>query len=227
MEWIKAGKNKKKAVVLLSGGLDSSTTLYLAKSRGWDVHCLIFSYGQRHSREVKSAVSIAKKTRSSYSLVNINLPWCGSSLIDKSKKIPPGKIGRERIPSTYVPGRNTIFLSYAFSFCEAKKIPAIFIGANAVDFSGYPDCRPCYYRAFNRLLEHASVAGVKIVTPLIRKSKRDIVLLGHKLGVPFEMTWSCYRGGDKPCGDCDSCRLRAKGFEDAGLADPLVKTDSE
>ncbi len=214
---------KKRAVVLLSGGLDSTTTLYFAKSRGWKVESLIFSYGQKHSKEVKKAKAIAEKTKTPYTIIKIELPWGGSSLTDKDKEIPPGKIGRKGIPSTYVPGRNTIFLAYAFSFCEAKKIPVIFIGANAVDFSGYPDCRPNYYKAFNRLLAYASVVGVRIETPLIKKSKKDIVLLGHKLGVPFEMTWSCYRGGRHPCGVCDSCRLRAKGFKEAGIIDPLVE----
>jgi len=217
---------KDKAVVLLSGGLDSSTVLFMAKQK-YDCTCLVFQYGQRHTREIESAKKIAKRAGCGYKLIKINLPWKGSSLTDTKSRIPsnrPCDIGKHGVPSTYVPGRNTIFLSYAVSFAEAEGAKKIFIGANAVDFSGYPDCRPEYYRNFNRLLKAGTRnKNIKIVTPLIFKTKSDIVNLGLKHNVPFNLTWSCYKGGKIPCGVCDSCILRAKGFEGAKRKDPLVK----
>ena len=214
--------SKKRAVILLSGGLDSTTTLCLTKSLGYKVHCLIFSYGQKHGKEVRKALCIARAARAKSVVIKIKLPWSGSSLLVKGKKIPAGKISRKKIPSTYVPGRNTIFISYALSFAEANKCSRIFIGANAVDYSGYPDCRPGYFREFNRLLAKSSLGAVKIETPLIRMSKKEIVLLAKKLKAPLHMTWSCYKGGKHPCGECDSCLLRAKGFREAGIDDPVV-----
>ena len=213
---------KNKAVVLLSGGLDSSTVLFIAKNKH-KCSCLIFDYGQRHSRELKSAKKIAACAGCDYKTVKIFFPWKGSSLIDKNKKIPYNKkIGGE-IPSTYVPGRNTIFLSYALSFAETIDAKKIFIGANAVDFSGYPDCRPQYYKNFNKLLAVGTKNGdIKIETPLLYKTKKEIVELAVKLGVPLELTWSCYSGGKKPCGKCDSCILRAKGFALVGRKDPII-----
>ena len=210
----------KKAVVLLSGGIDSATCLYLAKREGFAPYCLAFDYGQRHLREIESAKKIARGAGAKFLACKINLPWKGSSLIEPGRKIP----GRSRgIPSTYVPARNIIFLSFALSCAEAIRAKAIFIGANAVDFSGYPDCRPGFYRAFR----NAAKAGIenkniRIFTPLIEKTKSEIIKLGESLGVPYELSWSCYRGGRKPCGACDSCRLRAKGFREAGAQDPLV-----
>jgi len=212
----------KKAAVLLSGGLDSSTILYWAMARGYETHCLIFSYNQRHSGEIKKAVKIAECAGRPYTIVDIKLPWGGSSLLGKSGSIPRGKISSKKIPSTYVPGRNTIFISYALSFCEAMKMDFIFIGANAVDFSGYPDCRPRYYKEFNKLLKQASLGKVSIKVPLLKKSKKEIVLLARRLNVPLEHTWSCYSGGRYPCGKCDSCLLRAKGFREAGMDDPAL-----
>ncbi len=214
---------KRKAVVLLSGGLDSSTILYWAAARGYETHCLIFSYNQRHHGEIRNAVKIAECAGRPYTILDIKLPWGGSSLLGKGGRIPRGKISSKKIPSTYVPGRNTIFISYALSFCEAMKTDFIFIGANAVDFSGYPDCRPRYYKEFNRLLKQASLGKVSIKTPLLKKSKKEIVLLARKLKVPLEHTWSCYGGGRRPCGNCDSCLLRAKGFREAGIDDPAQK----
>jgi len=213
----------KKAGVLLSGGLDSATMLYWAMARGYETHCLIFSYNQRHLGEIKKAVRIAGCAGRPYTIVNIKLPWGGSSLLGKSGGVPRGSISSKKIPSTYVPGRNTIFISYALSFCEAMKMDFIFIGANAVDFSGYPDCRPRYYKEFNRLLKQASLGKVSIKTPLLKKSKKEIVLLARRLKVPVEYTWSCYSGGRYPCGKCDSCLLRAKGFREAGMDDPALK----
>jgi len=202
-----------RAVVLFSGGLDSTTTLYLAKQQGYKCCALIFDYGQRHIRELRSAVAVAKRAHVPYQSIKIKLPWKGSSLLDKSKKLPV-KLSRN-IPSTYVPARNTIFLSFALSYAEAIGAKAIFIGANAVDFSGYPDCRPAFYRAFQQVIRRGTKAKqIKVLTPLIKMSKAEIVKLGIKLGVPHAITWSCYKGGAKPCGVCDSCRLREKGFRE-------------
>ncbi|MFH1540677.1 MAG: 7-cyano-7-deazaguanine synthase QueC [Elusimicrobiota bacterium] len=220
---------KNSVVVLLSGGLDSSTVLYIEKEK-YKCNCLIFDYGQRHSRELKSAQKIAISAGCNYKTIKIFLPWGGSSLIDKSKKIPHNKIKNienpQQIPSTYVPARNTIFLSYALSFAETIGAKKIFIGANAVDFSGYPDCRPQYYKNFNKLISVAISAvkngGIKIEVPLLYKTKKEIVKLAVKLKVPLGLTWSCYAGGKKPCGKCDSCILRAKGFAQADKKDPTI-----
>lgn len=206
----------KKAVVLLSGGLDSTTTLYYALDKGYACQALIFDYGQRHKRELRSAVAVAKRVKVPYHIIKIKLPWKGSSLLDSRVPLPVSRstknIGKI-IPSTYVPARNTIFLSFALSFAEAVGAQAIFIGANALDYSGYPDCRPDYYAAYQKVIEKGTKAKkIKIVTPLIDLTKAEIIKLGRKLGAPLEMTWSCYQGGKEPCGVCDSCRLRAKGF---------------
>ncbi|MDD5005348.1 MAG: 7-cyano-7-deazaguanine synthase QueC [Candidatus Omnitrophica bacterium] len=215
----------KKAVVLLSGGLDSATTLFYARKKGYKVYCLIFDYNQRHKREIKSARRIAQEANCDYKVIKINLLWKGSALLDKNISIP--KLATSGIPVTYVPARNTIFLSFALSYAETIGADQIFIGANAIDFSGYPDCRTPYYRVFNKLSKLATKVGVenksiRINTPLIKKTKREIVLLAKKLKVPFELTWSCYKGGEKPCGVCDSCRLRAKGFTQAHTKDTLL-----
>ncbi|OIO76447.1 MAG: 7-cyano-7-deazaguanine synthase QueC [Elusimicrobia bacterium CG1_02_37_114] len=208
-----------KAVVLLSGGLDSTTTLYYAKKQKYDCYCLIFDYGQRHKKEIISAKKIAKLNSCHYYIIKFTLPWRGSSLIDGGLQIPfhkANQIGKTGVPSTYVPARNTIFISFALSLAETIGAESIFIGANAIDFSGYPDCRPEYYRQFNKLVSTA-IPGkkIKIHTPLIDKTKAEIIRLGKKLNVPFELTWSCYSGGRLPCGKCDSCILRSKGFQEA------------
>jgi len=201
-----------KAIVLLSGGLDSSTTLYYAKSKGYDCRALIFDYGQRHRRELKSAVAIAKLAKVDHQIIRIKLPWGGSALLDYKLQITNYKL-HNTIPPTYVPARNTIFISFALSYAEAIGAEAVFIGANAVDYSGYPDCRPEYYEAFNKLIKNGMRDNnIKIKAPLIKMTKTQIVKLAGKLNVPVEKTWSCYAGGRKPCGVCDSCRLRAKGF---------------
>jgi len=219
----------KKAIVLLSGGLDSATTLYLAKAKGFKCNCLIFDYGQRHDREIDSAKKIAKKAGCSWQIIKIKLPWKGSALLDKKINLPGGFANRakEKIPFTYVPGRNIIFLSFALSFAESVGAKDIFIGAHAQDYSGYPDCRPEFYRAFSKVISTGTKAGVekkpiKIETPLINKSKAQIIKLGLKLGVPFELTWSCYHGGARPCEKCDSCYFRIKGFKELGKTDPLL-----
>ena len=209
----------------MSGGLDSATTLYYAHSKGYELSCLIFDYGQRHRREIIGARMLARKAGARCVLLKISLPWKGSSLLD-AKQALPSAVSVRGIPTTYVPGRNTIFLSFALSYAETIGARSIFIGANALDFSGYPDCRPSYYRAFNslsRVATKAAVVGkpIAVCTPLLHKTKKEIVLLAKRLGVPLALTWSCYQGGKKPCGKCDSCRLRAKGFIQAGVKDPL------
>lgn len=214
----------KKAIILLSGGLDSATTLYFAKHKGFDCSCLIFDYGQRHKREIKSAKRIAKKANCPYIVLRIDLPWKGSALLDKSVAVTNKRTSK--IPSTYVPARNIIFLSFALSFAESKGASAIFIGAHAQDYSGYPDCRPEFYKTFEKVVSVGTKAGVegksiKIETPLINKNKAEIIKLGAKLKVPFELTWSCYRGGSVPCGKCDSCFYRAKGFKESKIRDTL------
>jgi len=219
----------KRAIVLLSGGLDSATTLFLARDLGFQCSCLIFDYGQRHKKEIESAKKIAQIAHCPYKIVKLDFPWKGSALLDNKIKIPQyARIqGRKNsIPSTYVPARNIIFLSLALSFAEVVKAEAVFIGANAVDFSGYPDCRPHFFKAFKKAADSGTKAGVgdkkiRIATPLIKKTKAEIIKIGKRLGVPLGLTWSCYAGGNKPCGRCDSCYFRAKGFKEAKIADPL------
>ena len=220
----------KKAVILLSGGLDSATTLYLAKKSGWRCFCLFFDYGQRHKKEILSAQRITRLLKTPLKIIKIPLPWAKDSLIDKRKSLPRRKITHlpKTIPSTYVAGRNTIFLSFALSYAESIKGEAVFIGANILDWSGYPDCTPSYFKAWEKLVKEGTKAGrigrkIKIKAPLIKKSKADIIKTGKKLGVPFHLTWSCYRGKDLPCGNCDSCKLRRKGFKEAGVTDPVIK----
>lgn len=206
----------KKAIILLSGGLDSTTALYYALSKSYDCSALIFDYNQRHRKEIRYAVAIAKGLKVPSHVIKINLPWKGSSLLDKKIKVPIKRSVTRMssgIPSTYVAARNTIFLSFALSFAEVAGAEAIFIGANAVDYSGYPDCRPAFYRAFQKVAREGTRArSIKIVTPLIKLSKVAIVRLARKLNVPIGRTWSCYLGGKNPCQVCDSCRLRALGL---------------
>ena len=208
----------KKAVVLLSGGMDSAVTLFIAKRSGYKASCLTFEYGQRHKKEILFARKLAKAAKSQHITLKISLPWKKSALLDKNIKVPENRniSEKENVPVTYVPARNTIFLSFALSYAEAIGAKAVFIGANAIDFSGYPDCRPKYYKTFNELFKKATkLKGIKIITPLLYKTKEDIVKLGKKLGVNFNLTWSCYKGARKPCGVCDACRLREKGFQSA------------
>lgn len=222
--------SSKKAVVLLSGGLDSATCLYAAIKEGYACSALSVDYGQRHSREQGSAKKLAERLGVEFKHLSIQLPWKGSALLDASVDLPKARRPEEmihEIPVTYVPARNTIFLSFALSWAEVLGAEAVFIGANALDYSGYPDCRPEYFEAMEAVYKKATRIGVegraiKILTPLLHKTKRDIVEWGHQLGVPFELTWSCYQGGERPCGECDSCILRQKGFQEAGLKDPLL-----
>jgi len=220
---------KRKAVILLSGGLDSAVTLFYAREKGYECHCLTFDYGQRHVKETSCARMLAKRAGASLKMMKLTLPWRGSSLTDRRVSLPSGRTVEEiesaPIPSTYVPGRNTIFLSLAVSYAEAIGAEAVFIGAHIQDSSGYPDCKKEYLEAFDRAVRAGTRRGLegrlKLEYPLIGKDKAGIIRLGRRLGVPFEMTWSCYKGGKKPCGKSDSCVLRARGFEEAGIEDPL------
>ena len=216
----------KKAVVLLSGGLDSATTAAIAISQGYDAIAISFRYGQRHHRELLAAKKIvAKLNIKEHFIVDVNLSqWGGSSLTDTSMDIPQEGVQPDIIPSTYVPGRNTVFIAIALSLAEAKNAEAIYLGINAVDYSGYPDCRPEYLAAYQKLASLASKVGVEgntiqLVAPLVEDSKLDIVRRALSLGVPIEDTWSCYQGGEKPCGVCDSCRIRNKALIEAGRPD--------
>ena len=221
----------KKAVVLLSGGLDSSTCMAIAKNDGYEIYALSFDYGQRHDRELESARAIARHFGAKEHLVlKMELDRIGgSALTDESIEVPENRDEEhmaEDIPVTYVPARNTILLSYALAYAEVKDCDAIYIGANALDYSGYPDCRPEYYRAFEEVARLGTKRGVEgrpieIKYPLIEMSKAEIIRTGMELGVPYELTWSCYKGGERACGVCDSCRLRLKGFREAGYEDPL------
>ncbi|HAM42548.1 MAG TPA: 7-cyano-7-deazaguanine synthase QueC [Elusimicrobia bacterium] len=214
-------------MVLFSGGLDSTTCLYWALAHGYECEALTVSYGQRHDREVLAAQMIARNLGVKHHLITLNLPWLSCcSLVDKNQALPDvalEDIPKEGIPSTYVPGRNLMFLSIAGSLLDAIHADAIIAGPNAIDFSGYPDCTPAFFKAaadaLNRGTKMGVTEGIEVLAPLMRMSKTDIVRLAAKLKVPFELTWSCYAGGKKPCGHCDSCKLRAKGFAEAGVHD--------
>ncbi|MBU2863050.1 7-cyano-7-deazaguanine synthase QueC [Reinekea forsetii] len=217
---------KPKAVVLLSGGLDSTTVIAKAQADGYDVYALSFDYGQRHDSELEAARRVAQQfSVIEHKIVPMNLRSIGgSALTDDSIDVPTEE--SEGIPSTYVPARNTVFLSVALGWAEVINADAICIGVSAVDYSGYPDCRPEYIAAFETLANLATKRGVeghpiKIVTPLIDLSKAQTIELGHKLGVDYSLTVSCYQANDagEACGQCDSCRLRIKGFSDAGVPD--------
>ncbi|MCD6371014.1 MAG: 7-cyano-7-deazaguanine synthase QueC [Thermoplasmata archaeon] len=217
-----------RAVVLLSGGLDSATTLAIAIHRGYEVHALSFDYGQRHSRELESARKIASYYNVPHRIMKVDLRQIGGSALTDDIDVPERDIEdiKNEIPSTYVPARNTILLSFTLAYAELIDADVIFYGANAIDYSGYPDCRPEYVEAFERMANLGTKRGVegrpiKIEAPLIHMSKAEIIRKGMELGVPYELTWSCYQGGEKACGRCDSCLLRLKGFMEAGYEDPL------
>ena len=211
-------KNKS-AVILLSGGLDSSTVTGLAKSYKAKIFGLSFDYGQRHKKELDSALTIAKHFEiEEFKVVKIDLSlWGGSSLTDIKKDLPVDGIQLNKIPNTYVPGRNTIFISVALSYAEAINADLIGLGVNALDYSGYPDCRPDYVKKFQELANLANKRGreenpIKLWTPLIDLNKEDIIQLAFDNNVPLEKTWSCYSGNLKPCGKCDSCRIRQTAY---------------
>ncbi|MBB5191931.1 7-cyano-7-deazaguanine synthase [Silvimonas terrae] len=218
------------AVILLSGGLDSATCLAIAKSQGFAPYCLSFDYGQRHNAELKAAARVAKSLGAvEHRIIKIDLAvFGGSALTDASIDVPTdGHTSANEIPVTYVPARNTILLSYALAWAEVLKGDDIFIGVNAVDYSGYPDCRPDYIAAYQHMARLATRTGVEgspltIHTPLISLSKAQIVETGLALGVDYSQTVTCYKADDegRACGVCDACRLRAAGFTDAGVTDP-------
>jgi 7-cyano-7-deazaguanine synthase len=220
----------KKAVCLLSGGLDSTTAFYAARQDSYEVTALTLHYGQLHSREIDFARATAEECKVKHYIVPVTMPWKGSALLDPEIPVPVQRDEKRMaadIPSTYVPARNSVFLSLAASCAEAEGAQSIYIGANILDYSGYPDCRPEYFEAFEAMIQRGTKAGVegrtmKIQAPLLRLNKKEIIQLGQKLGVKFEKTWSCYQGKEAPCGQCDSCILRAKGFSEAGLPDPLL-----
>lgn len=218
------------AVVVLSGGLDSTVCLAEAVKAHAPVIALSIDYGQRHRVELERAAAIAARYGVEHITQNLDLSaWGGSALTDASIDIPSAVDAARgpAIPITYVPGRNLIFLSLAVALAEARDCDSVYIGVNALDYSGYPDCRPEFIESFRGTAALALRVGVEgaavgIVTPLLDLSKADIVRHGVELGAPLELTWSCYRGGAKPCGDCDSCALRAKGFAEAGVVDAAL-----
>lgn len=222
----------KKAVVLLSGGLDSTTTLAQALADGCECTALSFRYGQRHTKELVSAENVCRHYGVAHVVIDMDLSSFRSALTSKDIDVPmdrPGELDEE-IPITYVPARNIVFMSVAAGLAESIGAQFVYLGANAVDYSGYPDDRPDFFEAYQRMLEKGTKAGVeghavKIVTPLLYLSKADIVRLGKKLGAPLELTWSCYNGGEKACGHCDSCRLRLQGFREAGYHDEIPYED--
>ena len=215
--------------MLLSGGLDSTTAAAWAQAEGYDLFALSFDYGQRHRRELAASRKVGRALGvREHRVLKVPLGTLGgSALTDKAMAVPEaGKAIGSRIPSTYVPARNTVFLSLALAYAEVAGAQAVVIGANALDYSGYPDCRPEYLAAFEAMANLATKAGVegrrlRILAPLVDLSKADIVRLGSRLGAPLALTWSCYRGGPRPCGTCESCVLRRKGFEEAGVKDPV------
>ena len=224
---------KRKAVVLLSGGLDSSTTLAIAQQQGFETYALSFRYGQRHDREILAATKIAAYFRvSKHVILDIDLRSFGGSALTDNIPVPKQRgldaISND-IPVTYVPARNTIFLSFALAWAEVLEAYDIFIGVNALDYSGYPDCRPEYIEAFSGMANLATKAGVEgkrfsIHTPLISMTKSEIIRKGHSLGVDFSLTTTCYDPSESgaACGACDACVLRLKGFREAGMTDPVL-----
>ena len=215
-----------KAVVLLSGGLDSATAAAQAIADGYEAIALSFQYGQRHQRELAAALQVVRHLGiQQHFMLDVNLgQWGGSSLTDAAMTLPQDGVQSGVIPNTYVPGRNTVFIALALSLAEAQQAEAIYLGINAVDYSGYPDCRPDYLAAFQQLANLSSKVGLEgkapqLVAPLVEDSKVDIVRRALALGVPIDQTWSCYEGGEQPCGRCDSCRIRDRALIDAGRPD--------
>lgn len=225
MKFQKKRSIPKQGVILLSGGIDSATTLYFAMKQGYKLSAIIFDYNQRHKKEIRYAMRLAGINDIRYYIIRAELPWTMSSLTNRGIRVPLNRnLQSRKIPLTYVPGRNIIFLSYAVSLAESINAKKIFIGAHVQDYSGYPDCRPQFMEAF----QYAAGAGIKaknieIVAPLLNKGKKEIIELGLSLGVPFQYTWSCYQGGQKPCLKCDSCRFRIDAFRQIGVDDPILK----
>ncbi|MEN6521830.1 MAG: 7-cyano-7-deazaguanine synthase QueC [Armatimonadota bacterium] len=223
----------KRAVVLLSGGLDSSTAAAIAKDKGFEIYALTFDYGQRHRREIEAAKAVGRALGvKDHIIISFDLRKWGGSALTSDIEVPTDRDisgMAEEIPVTYVPARNTIFLSFALGYAETIGADTIVIGANQVDYSGYPDCREEYLRAFETMANLATKAGVegkirfRIEAPLINMTKVEIVEAGTALGLDYGLTWSCYKGGDSPCGECDSCKIRLAAFEAAGMRDPLTQ----
>ncbi len=227
----------RKAIVLLSGGVDSTTTLAIAQAEGYEVYALSFRYGQRHEVELlRAQATAAARGVARHLIITVDMREIGgSALTDERIPVPKDRTSEEigtGIPITYVPGRNTIFLAFALAWAEVLGAEDIFFGANVLDYSGYPDCRPEYLRAFEQMANLATRAGVegrarfRIHAPLLRMTKAEIIRRGHQLGVDYRLTWSCYdpieRAGEVlACGRCDSCHLRRRGFAEAGLIDPI------
>ncbi len=226
----------RRAVVLASGGIDSTTAMAVARADGFALYAFTVRYGQRHEREVESAARVAKALGAqAHLIVDVDLRGIGGSALTDEIPVPKGRSLEEiahGIPVTYVPARNTIFLSLALAWAEVLGAQDIFMGVNALDYSGYPDCRPEYIAAFEGMANLATKAGVeghtrvRIHTPLIHLTKGEIIRRGLELGVDFGLTWSCYepRADSAPCGACDSCLLRQKGFAEAGVPDPLTQS---
>ena len=220
----------KRAVVLLSGGLDSCVTGTIAKCEGYALYALTVDYGQRHAKELEAAEAVARSLRvQEHKTINVDLTaFGGSALTDPDIQVPDADAegSGEGIPPTYVPARNTIFISLGLAYAEITEAQALFIGANAVDYSGYPDCRPEYIEAMNKVAQLATKQaiegkGVKLHAPLLEWSKARIIQEGVNLRAPLKKSWSCYKGGEKACGRCESCTLRLKGFTEAGMEDPI------
>jgi 7-cyano-7-deazaguanine synthase len=219
-----------KAIVLLSGGLDSATCLLIAREEGFEVFALSFDYGQRHRVELERAQALAARYGASdHRILRLDLPARGSSaLTNPETAVPRDSLGSEPIPITYVPARNTLFLAHAIAWAEVIGAADVFIGANALDYSGYPDCRPEFLEAFERTANLGTKAGVegrrfRIRAPLLSMTKAEIIARAAALGLDFDLTISCYEPSEsgRPCGHCDSCLLRSRGFQEAGLVDPL------
>ncbi len=222
-----------KAVVLLSGGLDSTTVAAMAKAAGREVYALSFDYGQRHGRELDAARAVANELGvARHEVLTLPLGALGGSALTADIAVPDAgaDIG-EDIPITYVPARNTVFIAFALAYAEVVDAQEIHLGVNAMDYSGYPDCRPEYIEAYQRVAELATKQGTegrgpRLVTPLIEMSKADIVRAGVAAGAPLALTTSCYRGGDAACGTCESCVLRLRGFDAAGVPDPITYVEA-
>ena len=221
----------KKAIVLLSGGLDSTIATYLAKSQGFDeIYALTFLYGQKHHKELEAAKTIANAVGAKeHKIVELLLnQWQGCSLTDSSLEIMDGDVHRTDIPDTYVPARNMVFLSVAASYADALGITDIFLGVSEVDYSGYVDCREEFIRSMEDTINLGTMLGaerkqrIRLHAPFMHMTKAEEIKLGIQLGVDFALTWTCYRGEETPCGTCDSCLLRAKAFQEAGIKDPLL-----
>jgi 7-cyano-7-deazaguanine synthase len=221
-----------RSIILLSGGLDSATCAYLAKAAGEEIYALSFDYGQRHTRELPAARAVAASVDAAEHLVmRFDLRLWGGSALTSDVDVPMDRDESAMaadIPVTYVPGRNTIFLAFAMSYAEAKGASKIYLGINALDYSGYPDCRPEFLAAFQEVARLGTKVGteghtVALVAPLLHLDKAGIIQAGLAVGTDYSLTWSCYQGGDTPCGRCDSCLLRAKGFAEAGVPDPAAR----